>query len=395
MDDSRPEPAEPSGPPARVDATELAGDPRKLAAVLATVLDQQSRDASANRAQARELIRAVDGLAKAHEFLGIEIREERRRSRLLLAAVLLVPIVAIGTVWYALTTLRGGDDRVAALERGLAEVRSRNDEARVAALRTDYERRLESASADAAAVRGDLDTTRASLAEERRAREAHEREAAARLAGAEKDRAELTGVRAELTSLRELAGAERARADDLARLLAEAVRRGPSGEPPVARNDPPPAVAAPAPDAAPAVSAPAPTPAPGPSPAPAPAEGPPAAARDPADLDRIVSRLNGLLDGTTGAARYRIEALEGVAGTELLGIRIVGRDAGGRPLRTVEARRAQITVSPQGGIRFRFDDGHLVVAGRKAPFFDGSYTLALDGEPGPWRAAGLTCVRFE
>lgn len=417
MDDDRP-PDDPALPAMPFQPAELAADPRKLAAVLATVLDQQSRDAAANRAQARALVQAVEGLAKSHEFLGMELREERGRARSLLAALVFVPLAVIVAGAFVAWSLWDSDARLetfrSSVDRDLAALRARDDGgARIESLRKEYADRIAATDADAAAVRTDLDATRAALAGERSAREARDREVAARLADAERDRADIGGLRSELASVRDVAGAERARADDLARRLAEAARAAkprpeatspaaapavPSPPPPVPWKSPPaqdvPPVAPAAPPDVPSAGTSADPPAP-PRPA---AELPPAAppaSRDPADLARIRTKLNRLLEGVTGAARYEVESLAGASGSELLDVRIVGRDDGGRTLRTVSARRAEITVGAEGGVRMRFVDGRIEVGERSVPFFDGAYTIALEGTAEPWRKSGLTCVRFE
>lgn len=400
-------------PPAPLEPAELATDPRRLGAVLAAVLDQQNRDAAANRAQARELIRAVEGLSKSHEFLGMELREERRRSRALLAALVVVPLAVIAAGAFLASTVWTTDDRLEALrssvEKDVQDLRSRSDSEREAAARADYEARLAASATDTSALRTDLEAARAALGDERRRREAHEREVAARLAAAERDRADLTGVRAELSSLREVAGAQKARADEMTRLLADVARSatpgtdagtarrpgssvvtgsevpiGPRVPPDVAEGGAGPAAPAP-PTRPPAASGAEPSLAPPPDPA----------SRDPVDLARVRTKLNSLLDGLTGATRYEVESLAGVSGTDLLGVRVVGKDADGNALRTVEAGRAEITVAEGGGIRFRFTEGRLLIAGRTAPFFDGAYTIALDGAAQPWRDSGLSCVRFQ
>lgn len=375
-----------------------ARDPARLAAVVAAVLDQQSRDAAANRAQAREVIRAIEGLAKSHEFLGLELRQERRRARSLLVALAVVPLAVVAAGAFLARGVSDADARVAALRdemgREIASLRERGQEDRIAAVRREFEDRIAAAQGDAAVLRTDLDAARESLAAERTARETRDREVAARLADADRDRSELSGLRAEVASLRDVAGSERARADELMRLLREdAAVGGPAvaraaaepadpAEPQAApRTAGPPAAATPAPVAPPSAVAP-------------PPRLPDPAARDPRDLERIRAALNGLLDGLTGAARYEIEALSGVSGTDLLGIRVTGRDTAGRTLRTVEAARAEISVAAEGAVRLRFTDGHLRIAGRTAPFFEGSYTIVLDGSADAWRRSGLTCVRL-
>jgi hypothetical protein len=414
--------------PAIPDAAALASDSKRLAAVLATVLDQQNRESSANRAQARELVRAVEGLAKAHEYLGKELAAERGRSRLLWAAVLAVPLVVAGLlVWSG----KSGDEELARLRddvaRDIQDVRDKDaarekeaarTAAQAAATRSEFEGRLEQASKDADSLRTDLDAARSELAGERRTREAKETEQAARIADADRERSELTALRAEAGALREIAGAERARADDLARAFAAAAKANREAEggvktaspPATADADAPPPPAKPRDEALPPREGEGRRPeAPGPGAAGEGARAPGSAAssapeardapadtavRDPGDLERIRTKINGLLEGATGAARYLVETLSGVTGTDLLGVRVVGRDANGRVLRTVEADHLEISVLADGGVRLRFTDGHLLVGDRRAPFFDGAYTLALGGSAEPWRNAGLSCVKL-
>ena len=74
---------------------------------------------------------------------------------------------------------------------------------------------------------------------------------------------------------------------------------------------------------------------------------------------------------------------------------MVGRDDSGTVVRTVEGGRAEIRVTPEDGVRLRFVDGHLLVGGRRSPFFDGAYSLVLEGPSEPWRTSGLPCVRLD
>lgn len=119
------------------------------------------------------------------------------------------------------------------------------------------------------------------------------------------------------------------------------------------------------------------------------------ATRDAGDLDRIRSKLNSLLEGTTGATRYEFETIGGVSGTDLLDVRVVGRDSSGTVFRAAEAKRAEITVESSGKVRIRLSDGHLLLSGRRAPFFDGAYSIPLDTPAGPWRQSGLSCIRLQ
>jgi hypothetical protein len=60
----------------------------------------------------------------------------------------------------------------------------------------------------------------------------------------------------------------------------------------------------------------------------------------------------------------------------------------------VQARRLEISVFPEGGVRMRFVEGRLVLGDRAVPFLDGAYTIALEGAADPWRQSGLSCLRF-
>src|SRR5689334_15931822 len=71
------------------------------AAALARVIDQSNREAAASRAQARELIKALEGVQRSQEYLGVALREERAKSRWLAALVLIAPLVAVAGGWYA------------------------------------------------------------------------------------------------------------------------------------------------------------------------------------------------------------------------------------------------------------------------------------------------------
>src|SRR6185436_6116758 len=70
------------------------------AAALARVIDQQNREAAAGRAQARELIKALEGVQRSQEFLGVALREERARSRWLTALLVAAPLVAGVGAWF-------------------------------------------------------------------------------------------------------------------------------------------------------------------------------------------------------------------------------------------------------------------------------------------------------
>ena len=269
-----------------------------------------------------------------------------------------------------------------------------------------------------------MEQTQKALAAETEARRSLAAAAAEAQAQAEKDRRELDIARADLRSLDRLAGAEKARADALARALADAARQpdplpAPTRTPAPATSgasartaDPPPVAPTASPPVAPtavptAPTAPTSSATPGPAPLPPPIAHPavpavptppavsPSASREPADLERVRTTVNQLLEGTSGAARYQIEAMDGVSGQDLLGLRVVGRDESGRTLRTIEAPSGEIRVGEDGTVRLLFRDGQLVVGGRRAPFFDGAYSVRLTSTAAAWKASGLTCVRFD
>lgn len=387
----------------------LSPEVAQIARVVGGLLEQQARDAQAARAQARAVVEAIEGLAKSHEFLGIQLREERARSRWLVVALGVVPVL-LGGALFAVWLSGRDDDAARAAERADIDGRLRTLQTELARdqvgeLRSAFEERTKSLAADADATRTDLERARRVLDEEREARRRADAAAAERQAQAERDRRELEGMRSDLRSLNELAGAERARADALAKALIEAAR----GEPRTAGGQGGPTAPAASPAPAPATvpaSPPVrrPTPAePGPAtlpsprvPATPPAPPPvPAATRDPGDLATVADRINVLLDGATGAAKYRLEGIEGISGYDLLGVRLVGRDAAGEILRTVVAPKAEIVVAADGAIRIACRDGHVFVSDRQIPFFDGVYALRLTGTASAWRQSGLNCVRFE
>lgn len=423
-DDAHPTDDDPAtGLPMRPDAAALP-DAARLGAALASVLEQQALDAAATRAHARELVRAVEGLAKSHEFLGLELRAERRRTRRLLAAVWVAPLLLALGGWALWARIDAADERVVALrtslEQDVTTLRDRRSAEREAEIRREFEERVVRLEEEATAAREDLERSRRALGEERTDRDARERTAAERLARAERELAELTALRAESRSLRDVLGVERARADALARALADAARPvattaapptppatdgrrldpvgpeeaaaapavpgGRASESPSAAVGEAPVALPPAPPAAPPEASPV---ADRPSP-----PAPTTASQNAQDLERIRGALNSLLEAAAGGARYSIEGLEGVAGTDLRGVRVVGRDATGRTLRTVEAPSATISVAADGAVQWRFTDGHLVIGGRRAPFFDGVYTISLEGRFAAWRDSGLTCIRL-
>ena len=120
------------------------------------------------------------------------------------------------------------------------------------------------------------------------------------------------------------------------------------------------------------------------------------AVRRPEDLERIREELNRLLALAADAVTYRVDSVGGVRGDTLLDLRVSGVDDKGRAIRTLEAGVATVHVrSESDDVLFDLRDGHLLLAGRKAPFFDGRYAIVVPGTTAAWRVSGLTCVTFE
>ena len=67
-----------------------------------------------------------------------------------------------------------------------------------------------------------------------------------------------------------------------------------------------------------------------------------------------------------------------------------------RDLIRSDAGRAEIVVdSVSRCVVLRFYDGKLLIGGKSAPFFDGTYGLVVRGDPAKWRAAALSFVKSE
>jgi hypothetical protein len=319
---------------------------RRNHAAIARYLEQSHRDSAANRAQARELVGALEQVQASHEYLGKALRQERRRGRFLLLGLLVAPILAgllVWAVWERIDAMRGdlGDD-VEGLRRAQLQMR-RTDlidahDARVASLDDELRR-----------TRAALESEREGLREEQTSRAARESELLERIDGLEHERGEILGLRARFEALRERAGAETARADaldrelrTLERELGAARERAESG----ARREPRPI--RPAADRTPAVAAtpPAAPLDPGtdgtdaPEPPERTADPFPGAVRGEQDLERIEGDLNRLLEASDDAVSYRLEKLGGVSGVTLLDVRIGGIDPSGRTIRALEAEGA-------------------------------------------------------
>ena len=69
------------------------------AAALGHLLEQSNREAAANRAQARDLIKALENVQRSQEYLGTALLDERRKSRWLVIAFVAGPLIAAACVW--------------------------------------------------------------------------------------------------------------------------------------------------------------------------------------------------------------------------------------------------------------------------------------------------------
>jgi cytoskeletal protein RodZ len=385
-----PDPADPPSPDERRDLARSAagGVPAEIAAqgALAHLIEQSNREAAANRAQAREMVRALEGVQKSHEYLGTALRREQRRSRWLLASLALAPVAVVAVGWLV---WRQVDAWRAEMDGRLADLTASQSAARAA----DTERRANVRTAeiesDLVALRNDLAVSREAIDSDRRALAEREQALAAANARGEGARSEIAGLESQVRAKEAKANAEAARAAAMERRVEELE------EELAARTRPaPPPLAAAAPPAGPPGEAGDPT-APPPSAAvTAAAAAPPTPAAPAEAVERTRAVLNDLLGRSTDPVRYRVESLGGLAGRTLLDVRVVGSDAGGEVLRSIEARRADVTVDPAtSSVVLRFLDGHLEVGRLRAPFFDGTYGLVLQGDAARWRASGLATVK--
>jgi hypothetical protein len=354
---------------------------------VAHLLAQSNRESAANRAQARELIKALQGVQQSQEYLGVALREERRRSRWLLALVVLFPLAAGAAVWWMAARV---DDVRSDVSDRIAKVAAEEQAARAAAAQGLRDAHIEQLTQDLSGLRGDLDASRVALLEQQK--HLAERETALTAAEGRTDsaRTEIGALEFEVTAARSKANAEQARSAQLENRIKElqaeldARRKAPSPPAPAetARLSAAPGddkAAAPAPSPAAAVAKPAPA-----------REAP---ASDAAETENIRRALNALLRDADDAVRYQIHALGGAAGRTLSALRVVGTDDRGVVVRTIQAARAEITIDAStGSIVMRFREGKLIVGTVEAPFFDGNYGLVVRGDAAKWKSAGLSCV---
>lgn len=366
---------------------------------VAHLLAQSNRESQANRAQARELIKALQGVQRSQEYLGVALREERRRSRWLLALVVLAPVAAGVGVWAMANRV---DDVRTDMGEKLAKLSADEQAARSEAAERLRDTRIDELTADIAGLRTDLAASRDAAATQEK--QIAEREAALKTAESRSDsaRTEIGALEFEVRAAKSKASAEQARATQLEARIGDLQKQLETRKQEATQAASAPAVrAAPAPAAAVPHAAVADVP-PKP-PVAAPAEKKPAAdattpavsapASDPVETEKTRRALNALLKDAEDAVHYEIQALGGSVGKTLTALRVVGTDERGAVVRTILAARAEISIdAATGSVVLRFLDGKLIVGAVEAPFFDGSYGVVVRGNAGKWRASGLPCV---
>ena len=348
---------------------------------LARLIDQSNREQAASRAQARELIKALEGVQRSPEYLGEALHAERRKSRGLLALLLLGPIAAAVGAWYV---LRHVDDVKLDVERRVDRLAADEAAARADESSKREDARTAQLAADVEALRRDLQSSREALAAERK--HVADRENALATAETKTDNArmELVALESEVKSARSRAHAEEQRAGLLETKLKDAQSALTAKPPPIQPTFVAPTVAA---TSSPPVaetksveqtppSAPAPT--------------------DPSAAEKARAVTNALLKDSGELVRYEFTAIRAVSGKSLLDVVVVGADAQGAVVRTIQAGRAEIVVdSISRSVVLRFYDGKLLIGGKQAPFFDGTYGLVVRGEPAKWKAAALSFVKTD
>lgn len=346
----------------------------------AHVLDQSNREAAANRAQARELIKALSGVQRSQEYLGTALREERRRSRWLLALLALAPVAAGAGVWWIADRVDGVKSDIGSRLVRLAA----DEETARSALATRLEdARLAQLDGDLGALRHDLESTRVALDAERRQVADREKALAAVEGRAESARTEIGAMEWEVKSAKAKAAAQQARADILERRIGDmqaeidARLKVPAPQPVGG-----PAASGPSSSAAPDASAKEPKPAEKPTPA------------DAATVEKARTLLNALLQETGEPVRYEFASIGAMGGGSLRDVRVVGSDDQGKVVRTILAARAEVVVErATGTVVLRFYEGRLILGAVEAPFFGGTYGLIVRGDAAKWRGLGLDCVK--
>ena len=360
-----------------------ADQPAELAGpeAVARLLDQSNREAAANRAQARELIKALEGVQRSQEFLGTSLREERSRSKGLLVLAILAPIAAAAGAWYV---WRHVDETKSEVDARFARLAAETQTARADAAANESDARTAQLAADLESIRRDLDASRDELVAERK--HLADREAALTTAQGRADGAhsEIDALEFEVKSARSKTNAAEARGSILETRIHQL-----QADLDAAKEKAAAPAATAAPVAAPAAEAPAVVKAPEPKPAPV----KPSAA-DVAAAEKTRAILNTLLKESTDTVRYEFAAVGGLSNHVLTGVRVVGTDDKGVVIRTIEAARAEVVADDtSGSVVIRFSEGKLLVGAIEAPFFDGTYGLIVRGDPKKWRSSGLDCVK--
>jgi len=124
---------------------------------LARLIEQSNREQAAGRAQARELIKALEGVQRSQEYLGEALHAERRKSRALLALLVAGPIVAVVGAWYVLGRV---DDAKLDVERRVDRIAADDTAARAADASKRDDERAAQLAADVDALRKDLASSR-------------------------------------------------------------------------------------------------------------------------------------------------------------------------------------------------------------------------------------------
>jgi hypothetical protein len=350
---------------------------------IAHLLDQSNREAAANRAQARELIKALEGVQRSQEYMGTALQEERARSKGLMALVILAPIVAAAGAWYV---WRHVDDTRSEMDARLAQIAADAKTARAEDAANESDARATQVAADLEAVRRDLEASRGDLAAERK--HLAEREAALTSAQNRADGAhtEIDALEFEVKSAKSKTGAAEARGAILETRIHQLQTELDAAKTKAAA--PAPAAAAPA-----TATSAVPSPSEAPTPVVKAAPSPPSAA-DVAAAEKARVVLNTLLGESGDAVRYQFTAVGGLGPRSLTGVKVVGTDDKGAVIRTIQAARAEVVCDEASGtVVIRFFDGKLLVGLIEAPFFDGTYGLIVRGDPKKWRSSGLDCVK--
>ena len=328
-------------------------------------LAQSNREAAANRAQARELIRALEGVQRSQEYLGTALRDERAKSRWLFVLLVLVPVVVAAGVWFV---ARRVDEARSVTDERITQLAATSAAARADDTASLRNARVTELARDLDGLRHDLGASRDDLTAERKLVIEREAALAAAQSRSEGARVERETLEFEVRTAKSTVAAGEARAAILEKRIEELQASH---------------------DAAAKAAAPRVVPEPAPTSA--------AAAKtlsDPVATEKVRTVLNALLKGSDDTVRYEFESVGGLAGPSLTDVRLAGTDEQGRSVRTIQAARVEIAVdAASSSVVLRFFEGKVIIGTIQAPFFDGSYGLVVRGDAARWKASGLDCVR--